>query len=59
MISFGWKVTVMTHAQPSPAMGLPMSWVYLSIPVMGALLLLYCSLEIVAAWRRFCAEGSV
>jgi len=59
MIYFGWGVTVMTHGQPSPAMGLPMSWVYVSVPVMGALLLLYCSLEIAAAWRRFCAEGSV
>lgn len=59
MIYFGWGVTVMAHSQPSPAMGLPMSWVYLSIPIMGLMLLLYCSLEIRSAWKRFDAERSV
>jgi len=57
MVYYGWKVTLMTYRQPSPALGLPMSWVYLSIPVMGLLLILYCSLEIRYVWRHFSEEG--
>jgi len=53
MIRYGWSVTMMTQRQPSPALGLPMSWVYLSIPVMGVLLVLYCSLEIINIVRNF------
>jgi TRAP-type C4-dicarboxylate transport system permease small subunit len=56
MIYYGWDVTVMTQRQPSPALGLPMSWVYLSVPVMGLLLLFYCSLEIFSAWKRLAEE---
>jgi TRAP-type C4-dicarboxylate transport system permease small subunit len=56
MIYYGWDVTVMTQRQPSPALGLPMSWVYLSVPVMGLLLIFYCSLEIFSAWKRFAEE---
>jgi TRAP-type C4-dicarboxylate transport system permease small subunit len=33
-----------------------MSWVYLSVPVMGLLLIFYCSLEIFSAWKRFAEE---
>ncbi len=53
MIKYGWAVTVMTRRQPSPALGLPMSWVYLSIPVMGVLLILYCSLELIGIAKHF------
>lgn len=53
MIKYGWAVTLMTQRQPSPALGLPMSWVYLSIPVMGVMLILYCSLEIINIVRNF------
>lgn len=56
MIRYGWSVTLMTHRQPSPALGLPMSWVYFSVPVMGALLLLYCFMEMLADCRRIFAE---
>ena len=56
MIRYGWSVTLMTHRQPSPALGLPMSWVYFSVPVMGALLLLYCFMEILADYRKLSAE---
>jgi len=53
MIKYGWAVTLMTQRQPSPALGLPMSWVYLSIPVMGVMLILYCSMEIINIVRNF------
>lgn len=57
MIVYGWQVTRMTHVQPSPALGLPMSWVYLSIPVMGVLLIVYCSSEIAKTCRKITLEG--
>ncbi len=57
MIYYGWATTQMTQRQPSPALGIPMSWVYLSVPVMGVMLIFYCSLEIFSAWKRFAAEG--
>lgn len=47
MIKYGWLVVKMTQRQPSPALGIPMSWVYSSVPVMGVLLILYCVLEII------------
>ena len=56
MIYYGWLVTRMTHSQPSPALGLPMSWVYLSIPVMGVLLIVYCSSEIAKTCRKITLE---
>lgn len=57
MIKYGWAVTIMTQRQPSPALGLPMSWVYSSIPVMGGLLILYCLMEIVNDFRKVTPEG--
>ena len=59
MIFYGWEVTLMTHGQPSPAMGIPMSWIYASVPVMGFLLLIYCSLEIVTEWKKFLVGGEI
>lgn len=58
MVHYGWQTTVMADRQPSPALGIPMSWVYLSIPVMGAMMVFYCLLEIVDSWRRFTALRS-
>lgn len=51
MIYYGWKVIVMTSRQPSPALGLPMSYVYASIPVMGVLILVYGSQEILKSLK--------
>ncbi|MDN5334988.1 MAG: hypothetical protein PWR02_14 [Synergistales bacterium] len=56
MVWYGWSVTLMTHRQPSPALGIPMSLVYLSVPVMGVMLIFYCSLETLSAWKRFTVE---
>lgn len=58
LVYYGWKTTLMTQRQPSPALGLPMSWVYLSVPCMGLLAIFYCSLEIIGSWRRFMAMRS-
>jgi len=44
----GIQVTRVTHAQESPALGLPMSGVYAAVPVGAALMLL----ELAAAARR-------
>jgi TRAP-type C4-dicarboxylate transport system permease small subunit len=39
----GIQVAQVTHAQQSPALGIPMSWVYLAVPVGAALMLLELS----------------
>ena len=41
LIVAGWDVVLMTHGQPSPALSLPMSYVYLALPAMGVLMLVY------------------
>lgn len=57
MVYYGWQNVKMADGQPSPALGIPMSWVYLSIPVMGAMMVFYCTLEIGDAWKRFTVTG--
>lgn len=37
----GMDIVMMTHGQPSPALGLPMSYVYLALPAMGLLMIVY------------------
>ncbi|WP_181872901.1 TRAP transporter small permease [Billgrantia montanilacus] len=46
LIYYGWKVVLATRLQTSPALGIPMSWIYLSIPTMSALIFLFCLIEI-------------
>lgn len=58
MVYYGWQTASMADGQPSPALGIPMSWVYLSIPVMGAIMIFYCTLEIGDIWKRFIALRS-
>ena len=58
MVYYGWQTTSMADRQPSPALGIPMSWVYLSIPVMGAMMIFYCCLEIGDSCKRFIALRS-
>lgn len=53
LIRYGWEATLLTQRQPSPALGLPMSWVYLSIPCMAILVMFYSVLEMIGSWRRF------
>lgn len=58
MVYYGWQTASMADRQPSPALGVPMSWVYMSIPVMGAMMIFYSSLEIGDACKRFKALRS-
>lgn len=58
MVYYGWQTTSMADRQPSPALGIPMSWVYMSIPVMGAMMIFYCCLEIGDSCKRFIALRS-
>jgi TRAP-type C4-dicarboxylate transport system permease small subunit len=46
LIFYGYKVAIATRFQTSPALGIPMSWIYASVPIMGALIFLYCMIEI-------------
>ncbi len=41
MIVQGWKMTEMMTFQEAPGLGIPMSWVYVIMPVSGCLMLLY------------------
>lgn len=41
LLATGLEITMGTHGQPSPALGLPMSYVYASIPVMGLLMIFF------------------
>lgn len=58
MTYYGWKVVVMTARQPSPALGLPMSYVYAAIPAMGILILIYSGQEISKIIKRLGADSS-
>ncbi len=58
MIKYGWAVTLMTKRQPSPALGIPMSFVYISVPVMGILLIMYCIMETFFIWKSPVREGN-
>lgn len=46
MIYGGFKSVQVTMAQTSPAMGLPMGYVYLSVPVSGIFMLIYSVLNL-------------
>ena len=52
IIKYGFQMVVKTMTQPSPALRLPMGYVYLAIPVMGILGIYYSVLEIVRIIRR-------
>lgn len=58
MIKYGWAVTLMTRRQSSPALGIPMSWIYISVPLMGLLLIMYCTFEAFLIWKRPVREGN-
>lgn len=47
LVYYGWEVVMATGAQKSPALGMPMSWIYLSVPVMGCLIFFYSFVEII------------
>ena len=47
IIIYGFNLVAKTAAQPSPALRLPMSYVYLAIPVLGILGAFYSIQEVV------------
>jgi TRAP-type C4-dicarboxylate transport system permease small subunit len=51
IIIHGKTVMELTMTQFSPAMGLPMSFVYMAAPAMGALLVMYSALDVVNILR--------
>lgn len=51
IVKYGFLMVEKTMTQPSPALRLPMGYVYLAIPVMGILGLYYSVLEIVRIIR--------
>ncbi|MCH8551903.1 MAG: TRAP transporter small permease [Natronospirillum sp.] len=53
LVFYGARVVSSTQFQSSPALGIPMSWVYLSVPTMGALVIFYSTLEIVSLIKGF------
>lgn len=52
IIKYGLDMVAKTMAQPSPALRLPMAYVYLAVPVMGVLGVYYSVLEIVRIIRE-------
>jgi len=51
LIYAGIPVVAMTHTQPSPALGIPMSYIYIALPLMGILLIYYSVIEIIKLVR--------
>ena len=51
IVRYGFLLVTKTMTQPSPALRLPMGYVYLAIPVMGILGLYYSVLEIIQVIR--------
>ena len=52
IVIYGFNLVAKTVAQPSPALRLPMSYVYLAIPVLGILGVFYSLQEIVRIIRE-------
>lgn len=46
LIYYGWQVVMATGAQKSPALGVSMSYIYLSVPVMASFIFFYSFLEV-------------
>ena len=52
LVFYGYKVIIATQFHTSPALGIPMSWIYASVHIMGALLFFYCMIEIFNSKNR-------
>jgi C4-dicarboxylate transporter DctQ subunit len=57
MVTAGMQVVMLTHGQLSPAMMMPMSYVYIAIPIGGALCLVYAVGELVRVWTKSGKNG--
>jgi len=56
LIYYGWLVVLATRFQTSPGLGLPMSWVYSSVPTMGVLIAIFCLERVIKAASDFFAN---
>jgi len=52
LVYAGTPVVIMTHSQLSPAIMMPMSWVYIAIPLAGFFIMVYSVAEIVLVWKK-------
>jgi len=52
IIKYGFAMVAKTMTQPSPALRLPMSYVYLAVPVMGILGIFYSAIETIRIIRE-------
>ena len=59
LVTAGMSVVTLTHSQLSPALDLPMSYVYIAIPLGGALSMIYSIREIFLIWKKLKARGEV
>lgn len=52
MIYGGWKASLVTMGQISPSLSIPMGYVYLAVPVSGAIMLLYSLMNLLDGTPR-------
>jgi len=57
LIVQGWKMTETMSFQTAPGLGIPMSWVYIIMPVSGVLMLLYHIKDTMKIVRSFSARS--
>lgn len=60
MVVGGSKLVAMTWElnQLSPALGLPMAWVYIVVPLSGLLITVYAVEHCVQSWQQHCGDGA-
>ncbi|AUB54233.1 MULTISPECIES: TRAP transporter small permease [Enterococcus] len=49
MVYGGWNAVTLTMGQISPSLGIPMGYVYLSVPVSGVLIIIYSLINLIEA----------
>lgn len=52
MIYGGWQASLVTMGQISPSLSIPMGYVYLAVPVSGAIMLLYSLMNLLDGTPR-------
>jgi len=57
MVVYGWSIADTVSIQQSPAGRISMFWVYLAIPVSGALMLVHLAARLVELSLAFNAAG--
>jgi TRAP-type C4-dicarboxylate transport system permease small subunit len=57
MIVAGMPVVTLTHSQLSPALEVPMSYVYICVPLAGLLCMIYAAMELLYIWKNRKPQG--